>query len=153
MYGTEYENPLFTTDDYNVPCAVCYTSKRSSKLMIPAKLSCSTSWTEEYEGYLMAEKYNSSRNAAYECVDKCGKTVSGSSASIIGASFYHVVVTCYGLPCAPYVTTKQLPVWCVLNNLSDEEELKFIKLNDVFLTKYFDATKCICFVIVFFYTL
>ena len=109
LYGTEYENPLFTTDDHNVPCAVCYTSKRSSKLMIPAKLSCPTSWTEEYEGYLMTAKYNNARNAVYECVDKNAETVPGSSANINGAGFFHVVATCgTGLPCTPYVTTKTI---------------------------------------------
>ena len=118
LYGAEYEAPLFTTDDHNVPCAVCYTSNCSSKLMIPAKLSCPTSWTEEYERYLMAERHNHARNAVYECVDKSGETVPGSYANTNGALFYHVVATCgTGLPCAPYVTTKTITCmvctkWC-----------------------------------------
>ena len=59
--------------------------------MIPAKLSCPSSWTEEYEGYLMAERYNHARNAVYERVDKNAETVPGSSSNINGALFYHVI--------------------------------------------------------------
>ena len=70
LYGAEYHRPRFTTHDHNVPCAVCYTSQRTSKLMIPARITCPSSWTEEYEGYLMAEYYDHPKNAVYECVDK-----------------------------------------------------------------------------------
>ena len=108
LYGAEYEGPIFTSHNYNVPCAVCYTSTRSSKLMIPAKLSCPFSWTEEYEGYLMAEYYNHNRNTVYECVDKNAEVVPGSSSSINGALFYHVITTCSGLPCAPYISSKAI---------------------------------------------
>uniref|UniRef100_A0A1X7V7M9 Uncharacterized protein n=1 Tax=Amphimedon queenslandica TaxID=400682 RepID=A0A1X7V7M9_AMPQE len=58
MYGTEYDNVnnIFSgKHDHNVPCAVCYTSTKSVKLMIPAKTSCPSSWTIEYKGYLMTE--------------------------------------------------------------------------------------------------
>ena len=105
LYGAEYQRPRFTTHDHNVPCAVCYTSQRVSKLMIPARITCPFSWTEEYEGYLMAERHDHARNAVYECVDKNAETVPGSYANTEGALFYHVVATCgTGLPCAPYVT-------------------------------------------------
>ena len=57
LYGAEYQYPRFTTHDHNVPCAVCYTSQRASKLMIPARITCPSSWTEEYEGYLTAERH------------------------------------------------------------------------------------------------
>ena len=38
--------------------------------MIPAKITCLKTWTTEYEGYLMAERFSHMRNAVYECVDK-----------------------------------------------------------------------------------
>ena len=55
LYGAEYQNPISPSalPDHNVPCAVCYTSRRTSKLMIPAKITCPSSWTQEYIGYLM----------------------------------------------------------------------------------------------------
>ena len=50
-------HPCFAIYDHNVPCAVCYTSKRVSKLIIPARITCPSSWTEEYEEYLKAERH------------------------------------------------------------------------------------------------
>ena len=52
--GVEYESGccgLFpsSVDDGNVPCARCYTT-RSAVMMIPAKTSCPSGWTEEYDG-------------------------------------------------------------------------------------------------------
>ena len=109
LYGAEYRRPLFTSHNYDVPCAVCYTSKRASKLMIPARITCPSSWTEEYEGYLMTEGHSHARSAVYECVDKNAETVPGSYAPTDSALFQHVVATCgTGLPCDPYVTTKTI---------------------------------------------
>ena len=109
LYGAEYDHPRFASHDHNVPCAVCYTSQRASKLMIPAKITCPSSWTEEYEGYLMAERHSHPKNAVYECVDKNAEYIPGSYANVNGALFYHVIATCgTGLPCPPYVTTKTI---------------------------------------------
>ena len=75
--------------------------------MIPARITCPSSWMEEYEGYLMATNNNHKSNVVYECVDKNAETVPGSYANTDGALFYHVVATCgTGLPCHPYVTNK-----------------------------------------------
>ena len=110
LYGAEYERPVpfSNLDDHNVPCSVCYVDKRVSKLMIPAKITCPSSWTQEYVGYLMTSKYDHARNAVYECVDKDAESVPGSAGDINGALFYHAVAKCTGLPCPPYVTTKTI---------------------------------------------
>ena len=82
MYGTEYDhaNNIFSgNDDHNVPCAVCYTSTKEVKLMIPARTSCPSSWTVEYKGYLMAEKHDHKRNVVYECVDESPESIHGSA--------------------------------------------------------------------------
>jgi len=55
IYGTEYESysyGIFPNSAYqqNVPCARCYTENRPALMMIPAKRSCPSGWTEEYEG-------------------------------------------------------------------------------------------------------
>ena len=76
LYGSEYQQPVFDSlNDHNVPCAVCYTSVRSSKLMIPGETTCPSMWTQEYVGYLMAERPDHKRNAVYECVDKDSEAV------------------------------------------------------------------------------
>ena len=107
---TEYEFPVPFSNlhDHNVPCSVCYVDRRASKLMIPAKIACPSSWTQEYVGYLMAEYSNHKNNVVYECVDKDAESVPGSATHIDSALFYHTIATCTGLPCLPYVTTKTI---------------------------------------------
>ena len=110
LYGAEYEHPFFDSSLYNhnAPCAVCYTSNRTSKLMIPAKTTCPSSWTQEYIGYLMAAYESHKKNTVYECIDKDAEGVPGSATSTEGALFYHVVAKCTGILCPPYVTTNTI---------------------------------------------
>ena len=72
LYGTEYEvsNIFSESGQHNVPCAVCYTSTKSVKLMIPARTSCPSSWTIEYKGYLMTEHYNTKHNKSMSVLMK-----------------------------------------------------------------------------------
>ena len=119
LYGTEYETylrnnsgPLRLVHDHNVPCAVCYASTRETVVMIPARLSCPSSWTREYYGYLMANWYGH-RRTMFECVDRNPQSIPGSIANINGAYFYHVEAKCnVGIPCPPYDTQKE--VTCVV---------------------------------------
>ena len=109
LYGAEYEsvNNIFRSkNEHNVPCAVCYTSAKSTKLMIPAQTTCPKSWTTEYVGYLMAERYTNARNSVYECVDKNPESIPGSTSNVNGALFWFVQGTCTGLPCPPYVNNR-----------------------------------------------
>ena len=117
LYGAEYHGPVVgSLHDHNVPCAVCYTSQRSSKLMIPGRITCPQSWTEEYEGYLMTERSDHSNHkhtVVYECVDKNGEAVPGEARDTNGALFSHVGAFCnVGLPCPPYVANR--PITCVV---------------------------------------
>ena len=53
--GAEYQTHNYgvfpdAAHDQNVPCARCYTDSRSSVMMIPAKRTCPSGWTKEYEG-------------------------------------------------------------------------------------------------------
>ena len=103
IYGTEYEATLVGTQNYNVPCSVCYVQNRGAKLMIPASASCPSSWTVEYKGFLMAEFYNHKRNAVYECVDENAENIANSGGDHNGALFYHVISDCHvGVPCPPF---------------------------------------------------
>ena len=111
MYGTEFENVhnIFPENhDHDVPCAVCYTSTKSVKLMIPARTSCPSSWTIEYKGYLMANHHNYKSNKVYECVDENPESIDGSGADDDGSLFYFTVSTCNGLPCPPYVNNRAI---------------------------------------------
>ena len=87
VYGSEYETsdgPLSAFHDHNVPCAVCYVSTRGTVLMIPGKTTCPTSWTQEYNGYLMTERYNH-HHSMYKCVDQSPGTVPGGAGSQDGS--------------------------------------------------------------------
>ena len=111
MHGTEYEvyNDIFSgKHNHNVPCAVCYTSTKSVKLMIPARTSCPSSWTIEYKGYLMTNHYSYKNNAVYECVDENPESIDGSGAGNDGALFHFTRSTCNGLPCPPYVNNRAI---------------------------------------------
>ena len=63
LYGTEYatgcyiveRGPFRSVSGHNVPCAVCFVSERKNVLMIPAQLTCPSTWTREHYGYLMAK--------------------------------------------------------------------------------------------------
>jgi hypothetical protein len=93
--------------NHNVPCAVCLAATRETVLMLPGKTTCPTSWTREYQGYIMAERHDHHRST-FECVDRSQASVPGSSANTHGALFYHAEATCNGLPCPPYDTEKEL---------------------------------------------
>ena len=107
VYGAEYELPIQGTHNHNVPCAVCYVSTRETVLMIPAKISCLTSWTREYYGYLMSAVIVNYRTL-FECVDEDQESLPNSEANTDGSTFQHVEATCNGMPCPPYDTQKEL---------------------------------------------
>jgi hypothetical protein len=75
--------------------------------MFPGKISCPTSWTMEYSGYLMTSDEDNQKKT-YECVDKDPESIPGSSANTNGALFHHVEAQCNGLPCPPYDTAKEM---------------------------------------------
>ena len=109
LYGTEYEvvNGIFPgKHEHNAPCAVCYSSTKTVKLMIPARITCPSSWTIEYKGYLMSEYYNVKKNSVYACVDENAESIPGSYADTDGSLFYFTLTTCNGIPCPPYVNNK-----------------------------------------------
>ena len=111
MYGTEYENVngIFPGKFYHdAPCAVCYTSTKSVKLMIPARTSCPSSWTIEYKGYLMAERNTHASNKVYECVDMDPESIASSQSNNHGSILFFTQSTCTGLPCPPYVNNRAI---------------------------------------------
>ena len=111
LYGTEYDThdgPLSGVNNHDAPCAVCYVSTRGAVLMIPAKTTCpSSSWTQEYNGYLMSAQHGHYRSM-HECVDQNPESVPGGAADQSGALFFHVEATCHGIACPPYTAGREL---------------------------------------------
>ncbi len=118
LYGTEYQLPGFDFYDYNVPCAVCRTSSRSTKVQVPAKTTCpDKTWTEEYKGYLVAERSNQGHHQnvkVFECMDQNYVGIPGSAGNTNGALFQMVAVKCYagGIPCPDYQDSR--PITCIV---------------------------------------
>ena len=114
IHGGEYEfysqgGPNTNVNNYNVPCAVCYVSTRTTVVMIPAKTECPSSWTREYYGYLTsASELDVHYRSSFTCVDVNPETVPGSSADTDGALFYYSFSTCNGLDCPPYENNRIL---------------------------------------------
>ena len=109
IWGAEYQYPVDGEHDHDVPCAVCHVTTRLTVLMIPAKASCPTSWTEEYDGYLMADHIGSDHSRTmFVCVDRAQESIPGTSADINGATFHNTEADCTGLPCPPYNNEQEL---------------------------------------------
>ncbi|XP_065903527.1 short-chain collagen C4-like isoform X2 [Dysidea avara] len=110
MVGAEYYDTHHfrsNTNRADVLCAVCYVAIRSAMYMIPAKHTCPTGWTTEYNGYLMSE-HRSDPRSVFSCVDKLLKAVPGSTSIQEGIIFTPIEVQCGTLPCPPYEGTKEL---------------------------------------------
>ena len=84
LYGTEFEArdspPVFGSMlGHNTVCSVCYTSNRSALITIPGQTTCPTSWTEEYDGYLMTERSEHPRSGrAPVCVEQYAEVLPGT---------------------------------------------------------------------------
>ena len=107
VWGAEYEQPVGGTHDHDVPCAVCLGTTRETVLMIPAKTSCPTSWTKEYDGYLMSN-WKDWHRTMFVCVDREQELLPGTGANTNGALFYPTEVDCTNLPCPPYNNEQEL---------------------------------------------
>ena len=109
MYGSEYEQPLSSnaaTQD-NVPCAVCLVTTRQQVLMIPARYTCPSGWTREYNGYLMSERVSNHRST-FICVDANQIPIPYTRVHNLATDLYHVEADCSNLPCGPYSSEKEL---------------------------------------------
>ena len=115
VWGAEYEfnrqtqAPHSNLQDHNVPCAVCFTSTRTSVLTIPVKTQCASSWTREYNGYLTAA-LDGYYHSSFECVDRNPESVPGSSSddNNVARVYYADAVCDQGLACPPYQSRRIL---------------------------------------------
>ena len=112
LYGTEYYiNAKLSpkaAQYHNIPCAVCYTPKRSSTIMIPALINCPKSYTKEYDGFLMSN-HKSFYRTEFVCVDKEMEVARGTHTHTNGAYMNPVEVDCNsGIDCSPYQGDNEL---------------------------------------------
>ena len=115
--GVEFQSNSFdqSLEAADVPCAVCITTKRIVKLMIPAQTQCPNSgWTREYGGFLMTSLEDENNNAVFECVDESSQAIPNSSTCQDNAGFYSVVFKVGGDSGLPAASYKPQPVTCVV---------------------------------------
>ncbi|CAI8044611.1 Short-chain collagen C4 (Fragment) [Geodia barretti] len=112
LHGVEYQtfdgSPLDEARDHNAPCAVCHATSRASSIMIPARRSCPTTWTEEYDGYLVSGYGGSGGRQSANCLDRNPEFLNGEARNSNGALFFHVEAVCNGIRCPPYDPEKEL---------------------------------------------
>ena len=112
--GVEYEQWEWSNGPYRAVhlhvavCATCHTSTKGSSLMIPGKTQCPKGWTQEYYGYLMAERYSHKGASTFACVDKDPESLAGSSGQTTGGIFMNVESKCDTFLCPPYEDGKEL---------------------------------------------
>jgi hypothetical protein len=92
----------------NVPCSICYVSTKTTHIMIPGKTSCPSTWSMEYNGYLMTAYYGHKNNKDFVCVDKDAEPIPGTRSDVNGALLYPVMASCSDIPCPPYVPNKYI---------------------------------------------
>ena len=112
-HGVEYEAHPAGLTNHNVPCAVCYTSLRSTVMLIPANLTCPSHWITEYTGYLMID--DDRRISRNICVDQSPESIPGLDS--VGNSYNLITIKSRcgdsGLPCPPY-STDEKALTCVV---------------------------------------
>ena len=89
--------------NHNVPCSVCQADRRSTAIIIPAKVRCPDgSWTKEYSGYIMSQA-SPYHGSMFTCVDHSAEAVPGMAADINGVLFYYSSIECSTFGnCPPY---------------------------------------------------
>ncbi len=108
IYSTEYEssNEVFSSDtqDYDVPCVVCSSTRGSSTMMVPATPSCPNGLNNEYSGYMMTNDEGHGHPTDIVCVDQNPEIMLGSERNENGALLYFVTAACDRsfMPCDPY---------------------------------------------------
>jgi hypothetical protein len=98
--------------DHDLPCSECYTSTRIAKITIPGRTSCPPSWTREYYGYLMTDRYSHAGGEVPVCVDASSESTPGSATLLDNSLLYFIEATCRGIPCPPY--TDGAEITCVV---------------------------------------
>ena len=96
-----------------LPCALCYTTTKSTSFMLPGRYTCPSGWNAEYTGYIMTEYTYNNRGGRRDtiCVDQDAEEAS-TKGSAHPATLYLMQVTCIGLDCPPFDSQK--PLTCVV---------------------------------------
>ena len=107
-YGVEYQvgGKLNQANERNMPCAVCEVIGKSTTLMIPSHYQCPSGWRIEYNGFIMAGRYNHEASSMYNCIDASVEQIRGSGGDNNGHELYTIyAVSGQFLPYTGYALT------------------------------------------------
>ena len=92
-----------------LPCALCYTTTKSTSFMLPGRYTCPSRWSTEYSGYIMTEHTGSNVGGRRDtiCVDQDAEAAATKGSSW-PAVLYLMQATCIGLSCPPFDSQKPL---------------------------------------------
>ena len=113
IWGVEYETWnsqrfFYSMKNHDAPCAVCEVQGRNQVLMIPAKKTCPTGWTLEYEGILASDHYQHKHGAEFVCVSGGIEASHSGNTNEDGGTLNVVEARCGSLPCPPYTEGYEL---------------------------------------------
>ena len=116
ILGVEYEgthatSPFTHLSNDDAPCAVCEVQGRALVLMIPAKRTCPSGWTLEYDGWL-ASQHNSQGASDFVCVSSGMETTTSGQPNHNGGLLYVAEAVSGSLPDPPYTNGYELT--CVI---------------------------------------
>ncbi|XP_070174211.1 golgin subfamily A member 6-like protein 10 isoform X2 [Littorina saxatilis] len=111
IYGSEYEICPEPECQLTPACAACRVP-RTTSLMIPGTNVCSSGWTKEYSGYIMAGYHGYPGSSEFICVDSSHGYINTSQNDDNQNLIYYTHAKCGALPCPPYVDEKL--VTCVV---------------------------------------
>ena len=96
-----------------LPCALCYTTTKSTSFMLPGRYTCPSGWSSEYTGYIMTEWTHINRPGRRDtiCVDQDAESAS-TKGSAVAAQLVLMQTSCIGLDCPPFDSQK--PLTCVV---------------------------------------
>ena len=111
VYGVEYEgngqSPFHPIHDHDAPCAVCEVQGRALVLMIPAKRTCPSGWTLEYDGWL-ASQHSAQGASDFVCVSSGMETTTSGQPDHNGGLLYVAEAVSGSLPDPPYTNGYEL---------------------------------------------
>ena len=112
-YGA-YGGPLNQHYSYDIPCALCYTTTKSTSFMLPGRYTCPSGWSTEYSGYIMTEWTGSNRGGRKDtvCMDQNAEDIKGTKGGAWPSVLYLLQASCDGFSCPPFDGNK--PFTCVV---------------------------------------
>ncbi|KAK3589693.1 hypothetical protein CHS0354_015202 [Potamilus streckersoni] len=115
VYGAEYHDQILfkrtnvkALSSYNVPCAFCRSTLRTSTFMLPARNRCFGEWHMEYHGYLMTGHHTHKASPDYIYVDNAPEADSSGFQTEYYVLLNRVEAICGSLPCPPYMHGREL---------------------------------------------